>query len=61
LAERGYDPVFGARPLKRVIQRELETPLAKKILAGEVQDGAYLRVNAGPQGLSFEVQAPVQA
>ncbi|WP_027891125.1 ATP-dependent chaperone ClpB [Calidithermus chliarophilus] len=61
LAERGYDPVFGARPLKRVIQRELETPLSKKILAGEVQDGAYLRVNVGPQGLSFEVQAPVQA
>ncbi|HEU4741948.1 MAG TPA: ATP-dependent chaperone ClpB [Meiothermus sp.] len=61
VAERGYDPVFGARPLKRVIQREIETPLSKKILAGEVQDGAYLRVNVGPQGLSFEVQAPVQA
>jgi len=61
LAQRGYDPVFGARPLKRVIQRELETPLAKRILAGEVQDGAYLWIDAGPQGLTFETQAPVQA
>ena len=61
LAQRGYDPVFGARPLKRVIQRELETPLAKRILAGEVQDGAYLWIDAGPQGLIFETQAPVQA
>jgi ATP-dependent Clp protease ATP-binding subunit ClpB len=56
LAQRGYDPVFGARPLKRVIQRELETPLARKILAGEVPDGAHLYVNTGPLGLTFEVQ-----
>ena len=56
LAQRGYDPVFGARPLKRVIQRELETPLARKILAGEVPDGAHLYVNTGPLGLTFEVR-----
>ncbi len=56
LAQRGYDPVFGARPLKRVIQRELETPLSRKILAGEVADGAHLYVSSGPLGLTFEVR-----
>jgi ATP-dependent Clp protease ATP-binding subunit ClpB len=56
LAQRGSDPVFGARPLKRVIQRELETPLSRKILAGEVPDGAHLYVNTGPLGLTFEVR-----
>jgi ATP-dependent Clp protease ATP-binding subunit ClpB len=39
LVRTGYDPVYGARPLKRAIQKELETPLARKILAGEVRDG----------------------
>ncbi len=61
LAERGYDPVFGARPLKRVIQRELETPLAKKILAGEVKEGDRVVVDAGPAGLSFQVPAHIEA
>ncbi len=61
LAERGYDPVFGARPLKRVIQRELETPLAKKILAGEVKEGDRVVVDAGPAGLSFQVPARIEA
>ncbi|RIH82689.1 Chaperone protein ClpB [Calidithermus terrae] len=61
LAERGYDPVFGARPLKRVIQRELETPLSRKILSGEVGDGANLWVGAGPLGLTFEPKKAVQA
>nr|Q7X2S8.1 RecName: Full=Chaperone protein ClpB [Meiothermus ruber]AAP59445.1 ClpB-like protein [Meiothermus ruber] len=56
LAQRGYDPVFGARPLKRVIQRELETPLSRKILAGEVADGAHLYVGSGPLGLTFEAR-----
>ncbi|MGQ9692248.1 MAG: ATP-dependent chaperone ClpB [Thermaceae bacterium] len=59
LAERGYDPVFGARPLRRVIQRELETPLAQKILAGEVKEGDQVSVDAGPTGLVFRV--PVRA
>ncbi|MGQ9511547.1 MAG: ATP-dependent chaperone ClpB [Thermaceae bacterium] len=57
LAERGYDPVFGARPLRRVIQRELETPLAQKILAGEVKEGDQVSVDAGPTGLVFQVPA----
>jgi len=61
LAERGYDPVFGARPLKRVIQRELETPLSRKILSGEVGEGANVWVDAGPLGLSFELKKAVQA
>ncbi|MBL8561103.1 MAG: ATP-dependent chaperone ClpB [Gemmobacter sp.] len=51
LAEEGYDPVFGARPLKRVIQRNLQDPLAEMILAGEVLDGSEVVVTAGPKGL----------
>jgi ATP-dependent Clp protease ATP-binding subunit ClpB len=51
LANAGYDPVYGARPLKRVIQRELQNPLAEKILAGEVHDGDTVRVTASPLGL----------
>ena len=39
LADKGYDPAYGARPLKRVIQRHLQDPLAEKILAGEIADG----------------------
>uniref|UniRef100_A0A7V4EGU1 Chaperone protein ClpB n=1 Tax=Thermus tengchongensis TaxID=1214928 RepID=A0A7V4EGU1_9DEIN len=61
LAERGYDPVFGARPLKRVIGRELETPLAKKILAGEVKEGDKVVVDAGPSGLTFRTAERVEA
>ncbi|HXT97810.1 MAG TPA: ATP-dependent chaperone ClpB [Polyangia bacterium] len=57
-AERGYDPQYGARPLKRLVQQELETGLARKILAGEVRDGAKVVVDAGPRGLAFEVKAP---
>jgi len=57
-AERGYDPSYGARPLKRLVQHELETALARKILAGEVRDGARVIVDAGPRGLSFEVKEP---
>src|SRR5690606_3701226 len=47
LADRGYDPVYGARPLKRVIQKALQDPLAEKLLAGEVLDGATVRISAG--------------
>ncbi|AFH38463.1 ATP-dependent chaperone ClpB [Thermus thermophilus] len=61
LAERGYDPVFGARPLRRVIQRELETPLAQKILAGEVKEGDRVQVDVGPAGLVFTVPARIEA
>lgn len=51
LADEGYDPVFGARPLKRVIQRHLQDQLAEMILAGDVLDGATVHVTAGADGL----------
>jgi ATP-dependent Clp protease ATP-binding subunit ClpB len=51
LANAGYDPVYGARPLKRVIQRELQNPLAGLILRGRIKDGDTVRVSAGKQGL----------
>ena len=51
LAERGYDPVYGARPLKRVIQKELVDPIAKKLLAGDLADGSVIEVSAGDDGL----------
>lgn len=51
LADKGYDPVYGARPLKRVIQRYLQDPLAQMLLAGDVLDGANVPVTAGPEGL----------
>jgi ATP-dependent Clp protease ATP-binding subunit ClpB len=51
LANAGYDPVYGARPLKRVIQRELQNPLAQQILEGKIPDGATVKVTASPLGL----------
>jgi ATP-dependent Clp protease ATP-binding subunit ClpB len=51
LADEGYDPVFGARPLKRVIQRHLQDPLAEMLLAGDVKDGDTVHVSAGVDGL----------
>ena len=53
LAEHGYDPSYGARPLKRMIQRELETALGRKLLAGEIRDGSKVRVEAGRNGLEI--------
>ena len=55
LAQRGYDPVYGARPLKRVIQKMVETPLAKRIMAGEVPDGSQVRLTTDEQGIVFKV------
>src|SRR5262249_19731609 len=54
VAAEGYDPTFGARPVKRAIQRLLRDPLAEKILAGEVVAGDTVRVGAGDTGLTFE-------
>jgi ATP-dependent Clp protease ATP-binding subunit ClpB len=54
LATHGYDPVYGARPLKRAIQNEVETALARRMIAGELTDGMRLTVDAGPGGLTFE-------
>jgi len=51
LGEKGYDPVYGARPLKRVIQNELQNPLANLLLAGKVSDGDTIHVSAGEGGL----------
>ncbi|MEN5147095.1 ATP-dependent chaperone ClpB [Brevundimonas diminuta] len=53
LADKGYDPVYGARPLKRVIQKELVDPMARKLLAGEIEDGSVVAVSAGADGLEI--------
>ena len=53
LGERGYDPVYGARPLKRVIQKELMDPIARRLLAGDLADGAVIAVTAGEGGLAL--------
>jgi ATP-dependent Clp protease ATP-binding subunit ClpB len=53
LADVGYDPDFGARPLKRAIQRELQDHLAIKVLSGDFHSGDTIRVDAGPNGLDF--------
>jgi len=60
LAEKGYDPVYGARPLKRTIQRELQDPLALKILAGEFAPGDTIFVDHGSEGLAFSAQPQVE-
>src|ERR1700704_4095732 len=54
LARAGYDPVFGARPLKRVIQREVETPIARMIVAGKLRDGGTVRVDVAGDALRVE-------
>jgi ATP-dependent Clp protease ATP-binding subunit ClpB len=53
LAEKGYDPVYGARPLKRAIQKHLQDPLAEKILSGDIPDGSTVKVTAGSDRLLF--------
>ncbi|MEG3618197.1 ATP-dependent chaperone ClpB [Magnetovibrio sp. PR-2] len=53
LADQGYDPIYGARPLKRVIQRALQNPLAGMILEGKVKDGDAVRVSASDKGLTI--------
>jgi ATP-dependent Clp protease ATP-binding subunit ClpB len=57
LAEKGYDPAYGARPLKRVMQKELQDPLAEKILMGEVRDGQTVVVTNGSDRLLFRPRA----
>jgi ATP-dependent Clp protease ATP-binding subunit ClpB len=54
LAEKGYDPVYGARPLKRVIQKYVQDPLAEKLLAGTIKDGEHVRIGAKGDALSFD-------
>jgi ATP-dependent Clp protease ATP-binding subunit ClpB len=61
LVRSGYEPAYGARPLKRAIQREIETPLGRKILAGEVRDGDVVRIDDGTDRgeLTFKVVEPL--
>ena len=56
IAERGYDPLFGARPLKRTIQADLENPLAKDIIAGKIKEGDTVTVDAGTDALIFKIK-----
>jgi ATP-dependent Clp protease ATP-binding subunit ClpB len=58
LIHTGYDPAFGARPLKRAIQKEVETPLAHRLVAGEIRDGQTVRVDEGDREMVFEVETP---
>ena len=62
LVHNSYDPAYGARPLKRAIQREIETPLAKRIIGGEVRDGQTIRVEVDGtgQGLAFTPVIPAK-
>jgi ATP-dependent Clp protease ATP-binding subunit ClpB len=55
LADRGYDPVYGARPLRRLMQREIDDRLARALLAGDVHDGDVVRVDVSPLGEELEV------
>jgi len=56
LAQKGYDPAYGARPLKRVIQKEVQDPLAEKLLAGDILDGQSVSATAGTDRLLFSVE-----
>jgi ATP-dependent Clp protease ATP-binding subunit ClpB len=58
IAESAYDPVFGARPLKRYLQHQLETRLGRALIAGDIRDGAIITVDAGPEGLTFSSVNP---
>ena len=60
LANRGYDPVYGARPLKRVIQKELQDKLASKLLSGEVLDGSTVEVGVSDGALVVAERAAVR-
>jgi ATP-dependent Clp protease ATP-binding subunit ClpB len=61
LADKGYDPAYGARPLKRVIQKNVQDPLAEMILAGKVKDGEKVAVSANRQGITFNGQVAAVA
>jgi ATP-dependent Clp protease ATP-binding subunit ClpB len=61
LADKGYEPAFGARPLKRVMQKELQDPLAEKLLQGEILDGSTVAVSAGSDRLIFVGKAGEEA
>ncbi|HXV21856.1 MAG TPA: AAA family ATPase, partial [Desulfuromonadales bacterium] len=58
IAEAAYDPVFGARPLKRYLQHQLETRLGRALIAGDIRDGATITVDAGAEGLTLSYANP---
>jgi ATP-dependent Clp protease ATP-binding subunit ClpB len=58
LAEQGYGPVFGARPLKRTVQRMTENPLAVEVLGGRLQEGDHIVVEPNGETFTFHEEAP---
>ena len=56
IAKKGFDPISGARPLKRAIQKYIEDPLAEEILKGKVPDGAHIRIKLRNDKLAFSVK-----
>jgi ATP-dependent Clp protease ATP-binding subunit ClpB len=61
LAEKGYDPAYGARPLKRTIQKSVQDPLAELLLSGKIKDGEKVKITAGRDGLVFNGAAVAAA
>jgi ATP-dependent Clp protease ATP-binding subunit ClpB len=61
LGKKGYDPAYGARPLKRVIQKYVQDPLAEMMLAGKIHDGETVKITAGKDGLMFNGAAAKKA
>jgi ATP-dependent Clp protease ATP-binding subunit ClpB len=61
LAEKGYDPAYGARPLKRIIQKAVQDPLAELILSGRIKDGEKVKIAAGRDGLAFNGEVAAAA
>jgi ATP-dependent Clp protease ATP-binding subunit ClpB len=57
LAEKGWDPAYGARPLKRTIRKAVQDPLAELLLSGRIKDGDKVVISAGKHGLVFNGQA----
>ena len=61
LVRVGYDPAYGARPLKRAIQKEIETPLARKLVTGDIRDGQSVHVSLRNHQLTFDVESAAHA
>ncbi len=61
LAREGYDPIYGARPLRRVLERHVENPLSSKVLRGELKEGDTVRVDLGKDGLTFKTRSAAKA
>ena len=61
LSESGFDPVYGARPLKRAIQKELETALARAVLSGEVKEGQHVTASIVDGNITFDTKNSVSS